>query len=269
MQQRYWVIHISVLAAVSVGLVLQAQAPTFDAASIKRYVGPESGGVVVVRPGHLRLTNAWITQFLSGAWDSPMGIKGLPEWTRKEKFDAEFRWPVNTPPEQVVEMFRNMFVERMKLQVHYEPIDDPSFALTVARADGRLGKGLTRSTLDCEAVAAATQAGHPMPDLPNGAPPCRMWTSNDTILAGGITMAQLAPFLTGPSGRQVVDRTGLDGHWEFVLHYSRQERDPNAPLGLYPSISSALQDELGLKLVPFVAKSKLLVIDHIERPTEN
>ena len=96
-----------------------------------------------------------------------------------------------------------------------------------------------------------------------------MWTSNDTILAGGITMAQLAPFLTGPSGRQVVDRTGLDGHWEFVLHYSRQERDPNAPLGLYPSIFSALQDELGLKLVPFVAKSKLLVIDHIERPTEN
>jgi uncharacterized protein (TIGR03435 family) len=54
-----------------------------------------------------------------------------------------------------------------------------------------------------------------------------------------------------------------------VLHYSRQERDPNAPLGLYPSIFNALQDELGLKLVPFVAKSKLLVIDHIERPTED
>ena len=97
-----------------------------------------------------------------------------------------------------------------------------------------------------------------------------MWASNDTILAGGISMADFARHLTGgPSGRQVVDRTGLDGRWEFVLHYSKIERDPNAPLGLYPSLASALQDELGLKLVPFVAKSKLLVIDHIERPTEN
>jgi uncharacterized protein (TIGR03435 family) len=153
--------------------------------------------------------------------------------------------------------------------VHYEPIDDPSFALTVARADGRLGRGLTRSTLDCDAVGSAARAGHPLPDLANGAGPCRMWESNDTILAGGITMAEFARHLTGPSGRQVVDRTGLDGRWEFTLHFSRQERDPNAPLGLYPSLFSALQTELGLKLVPFVGTNKLLVIDHIERPTEN
>jgi len=66
-----------------------------------------------------------------------------------------------------------------------------------------------------------------------------------------------------------VDRTGLDGRWEFVLHFSREERDPNAPLGLYPSLSTALQADLGLKLVPFVGKNKLLVIDHIEPPTEN
>jgi bla regulator protein BlaR1 len=66
-----------------------------------------------------------------------------------------------------------------------------------------------------------------------------------------------------------VDRTGLEGRWEFVLHFSREERDPNAPLGLYPSLFTALQNELGLKLVPFVGKNKLLVIDHIERPTEN
>ena len=113
------------------------------------------------------------------------------------------------------------------------------------------------------------RAGHPWPDLPNGAGPCRVWYSSDTMLSGGIRMADLAPLLTGIAGRQVVDRTGLDGRWEFVLHYSKEERDPNAPLGLYPSIFSVLQSELGLKLVPFVGTSKLLVIDHIERPTEN
>jgi uncharacterized protein (TIGR03435 family) len=269
MQARHQVIHVFILAAVAAGLVLHAQSPTFDAVSIKRHVGPPGVPSMTGPPGQFRATNAWITQFLGTAWDSPMGIKGMPNWVREETYDVEFKWPANTPREQLTEMFRAMFAERMKLQVHYEVVDDPSFALTVARADGRLGKGLTRSTLDCEAVAAATRAGRPMPDLANGAGPCRMWESSDTILAGGITMAELAQHLTSPSGRQVVDHTGLDGRWEFVLHYSREERDPNAPLGIYPSIFTVLQSELGLKLVPFVGKNRLLVIDHIERPTEN
>jgi uncharacterized protein (TIGR03435 family) len=273
MQPRHRVIHVSVLAAVLVGLVLHAQAPAFDAVSIKRHVGPETAGFMGSPPGQFRATDVRIVQFLGTAWDFPMGpaygIKGLPKWANEEAFDVEFKWPVSTPREQLIEMWRAMFADRLKLQVHYEPIDDPSFALTVARADGRLGRGLKRSTLDCDAVGAATRAGHPMPDLANGAGPCRMWESSDTILAGGITMAELASHLTSPSGRQVVDRTGLDGRWEFTLHFSRQERDPNAPLGLYPSVFTALQSELGLKLVPFVGKNKLLVIDHIERPTEN
>jgi uncharacterized protein (TIGR03435 family) len=273
MEQRHWVIHIAALAAIgSVGLV-SAQAPALDAASIKRHVGAELGGSMRSLPGQYRGTNVRIVQFLGIAWDFPMGlaygIKGLPNWANEQAFDVEFKWPANTPREQLTEMFRAMFADRMKLQVHYEPIDDPSFALTVARTDGRLGRGLTRSTLDCDAVGAAARAGHPMPDLPNGAGPCRMWESSDTILAGGITMADLAPHLTGPSGRQVVDRTGLDGRWEFTLHYSREERDPNAPPGLYPSLFTALQNELGLKLVSFVGKNKLLVIDHIEPPSEN
>jgi uncharacterized protein (TIGR03435 family) len=274
MQQRHWPIHIAAFAAaVLVGQVLSAQAPTFDVASIKRHVGNEVGNFIPSPPGQFRAVNVRIVQFLGIAWDMPMGIaygiKGLPNWANQEGYDIEFKWPANTPREQMTEMARAMFAERFKLVVHYEPIDDPSFALTVARADGRPGPGLTRSTLDCDAVGAAARAGQPLPDLPNGAGPCRMWESNDTILAGGITMAELAPHLTGPSGRQVVDRTGLEGRWEFVLHYSRQERDPNASPGLYPSLFTALQTELGLKLVPFVGKNKLLVIDHIERPTEN
>lgn len=274
MRRRHSVIHLSVVAAaVSIGLVLSAQAPMFEAASIKPHVGAEAGGFVGAPPGQFRATNVRIVQFLGSAWDFPMGlaygVKGLPKWANEETFDVDFKWPANTPREQVIEMFRAMFAERMKLQVHYEPIDDPSFALTLARADGRLGRGLTRSSLDCDAVGAATRAGRPMPDLPNGAGPCRVWYSSDTILSGGIRMADLAPLLTGIAGRQVVDRTGLDGRWEFVLHFSKEERDPNAPLGLYPSVFSALQTELGLKLVPFVGTNKLLVIDHIERPTEN
>ena len=262
-----------ILAAMSVGVVIRAQTPSFDAVSIKPHTGPPAYGNFQSVPGQFRGADVRISQFLGAAWSMPMGtvygVKGLPNWANEERFDIDVKWPKETPREQVIEMWRAMFAERMKLQVHYEEIDDPSFALTVARADGRLGPGLKRSTVDCDAVGAAIRAGNRMPDLPNGAPPCSMWEDSETIMAGGITMADLAPHLIGLSGRQVVDRTGLDGRWEFVLHYSREERDPNAPLGRYPSIFSVLQSELGLKLVPFVGKNKLLVIDHIERPSQN
>ena len=273
MRYRRSISHVVVLAAVTVGAAVHAQAPGFDAVSIKPHIGPPGGQFMSRPPGQFRATDVAIVQFLGMAWDIPMGpvygIKGMPNWGNEERFDIDAKWPANTPNEQVREMWQAMFAERFKLQVHYETIDDPSFALTVARADGRPGKGLTRSTLDCDAVWAAARDGHRMPDRPNGAPPCSMWTDGETILAGGIRMADLAPQLNGASGRQVVDRTGLDGRWEFVLHYSREERNPNAPPGLYPSIFSALQNDLGLKLVPFVGKNKLLVVDHIDRPTEN
>ena len=258
----------SVVMVTALGVMLGAQSPTFDVASIKRHVGSDPTAALST-PGQLRVTNVRVAQIVTLAWEAPMGLKGLPKWTSEEAIDLEAKWPAGTPPAQVTEMWRALFAERMKLEAHHELVDDPSFALTLARPDGRLGKGLTRSTLDCDAVAAETRAGRRRPDLPNGAPPCRMWNDNNTILAGGITMAGLVPLLTQIAGRQVVDRTWLDGRWEFVLHYSREERDPNAPLGLYPSIFSTLQSELGLKLVAFVGKNKLLVIDHIERPTEN
>src|SRR4051812_15366973 len=113
--QRHWAIHVGALAAaVSVGLVLSAQAPAFDAASIKRHVGPpEAGGFMGAPPGQFRATNVRIIQFLGMAWEIPMGIaygiKGLPNWANEEAFDVEFKWPVNTPREQLTEMARAMF----------------------------------------------------------------------------------------------------------------------------------------------------------------
>jgi uncharacterized protein (TIGR03435 family) len=137
------------------------------------------------------------------------GIKGMPSWFSEEGYDVEMVWPEDTPKEQVRQMFRTMFTERMKLAVHYETIDDPSFELVLARPDGELGPALKRSTVDCDAVAAAQRAGEPPTMLPNGAGPCAMKMSGDGMIAGGIPMSQLAPNLTGPAGRQDNDKTGL------------------------------------------------------------
>jgi uncharacterized protein (TIGR03435 family) len=264
---------VLVLLATVAAITLAGQEPRFDAVSIKRHVGDTFNGAMATSPGRYRATNVTLIQIIGLGWDVPMGIafgiKGLPPWATQESYDVEIVWPPGTPPDQMRQMGRAMFAERFSLSAHYEEIDDPSYALTIARPDGRLGPQLKRSTIDCDAVEAERRAGNPPKDLPNGSGPCAMKMSGDGIVSGGISMTTLAPNLTGPAGRQVVDRTGLDGRWEFVLHFSREERDPNAPLGLYPSLFSALQEQLGLKLVPFVGKNKLLVIDHVERPTEN
>jgi uncharacterized protein (TIGR03435 family) len=264
----------AMLATLLATAVRGAEEPRFDAVSIRRHVGSDrGGGFFPSAPGRYRATNVSLVQIIGVAWEVPMGIgfgiKGLPSWTEAEAYDFAMVWPPDASREQVQLMWRAMFADRFKLAVHYETIDDPSYALTVVRPDGKPGPGLKQSTLDCEAIDAAMRAGNLPADLPNGAGPCAMKMSGDGIISGGITMAQLGPNLTGPAGRQVVDRTGLDGRWEFVLHFNRLERDPNAPLGNYPLLIDALPEQLGLKLVPFVAKNRLLVIDHIERPTEN
>jgi uncharacterized protein (TIGR03435 family) len=101
----------------------------------------------------------------------------------------------------------------------------------------------------------------------SGAPPCGMLGGGGTMRYGGISMAGLARSISGAAGRVVVDKTGLDGIYEFTLRYSTQ------PLGGSPddapSIFTALQEQLGLKLESTKGPVEILVIDQVERPTED
>jgi uncharacterized protein (TIGR03435 family) len=87
--------------------------------------------------------------------------------------------------------------------------------------------------------------------------------SGTPVYADGWTMAQLASRLTDIAGRPVVDRTGLEGKYGVNLDYSRTGQDDK------PSIFTAVQDQLGLKLDAGKAPLEMMVIDHIERPAEN
>jgi uncharacterized protein (TIGR03435 family) len=90
-------------------------------------------------------------------------------------------------------------------------------------------------------------------------------------------MERLATMVTGQMGRMVVDRTGLTGLWDFTLTYAREEPStlppagdvPTAPDPGAPSIFTALQDQLGLKLEPTKGPMDVLVIDSVDRPTED
>jgi uncharacterized protein (TIGR03435 family) len=197
-------------------------------------------------------------------------LLGAPEWVTSETYDVTAKGEGNPARDEIRLMLRSLLSERFKLAVHYQTQERPVFALVIARGDGRLGSGLVRSTIDCDAVDAARRAGRkPEGPLPaNGAPPCGMSLQardSEMLLFGGRPMSTLAEWLRSPSGRVVVDKTGLTGNYEFTLRYTSQL----SPRDDAPSVFTALEEQLGLKLVSDRAPLQILVVDHIERPTED
>jgi uncharacterized protein (TIGR03435 family) len=165
-------------------------------------------------------------------------------------------------------MMRNMLIERLKVVSHIEEQERTTFALVIARSDGRLGPQLKRSTLDCSAPPNLTQTP------PSRAEPqsrCGMSMSRGTIVSGGMTLDLLVRSFGGLAGGAVTNRTGLEGWYAVTLRYAPPglTADPSATTDDAPQFVTALQEQLGLKLVPEKAMVKILVIDHIERPTPN
>jgi uncharacterized protein (TIGR03435 family) len=158
------------------------------------------------------------------------------------------------------------------MAAHTERRDRPIYALMPARADGRLGPRLRRLDADCAALGDAASQGKapPRPQLPEGIALCGVQRTEGTILSGGLTMPMFVQLLTGQAGRVVVDQTGLDGYYAFALNYAQQPAAAadSAP-GDRPSLFTALQEQLGLKLEAQRSPVDVLVVDRIERPTED
>ena len=105
-------------------------------------------------------------------------------------------------------------------------------------------------------------------------PPCRLMGGPARIIAGGTTMEQLATNLSLRVERRVMDKTGLFGRFEFNLAFTPDRMPDGAPPPGVPAIDpngpgifTAIQEQLGLKLVPAKAQTDVIVIDSVERPT--
>jgi uncharacterized protein (TIGR03435 family) len=183
----------------------------------------------------------------------------------------------------VVVGFRSLLVERFHLGVHNEAREMPIFALILARSDGKLGPRLHPSSTDCAALMASMRArgGPPAPPPPGERLPCgiRMFPGN--LSGGASTIAQLTNVLARFVNRTVVDRTGLAGAFDLDLQWTPDQMpqgrgdpppglpplpaiDPNGP-----SIFTAVQEQLGLKLESTRAQVDMLVIDRAEHPMED
>jgi uncharacterized protein (TIGR03435 family) len=212
----------------------------------------------------------------------PERIVGGPGWIDSERYNidakasTEFQFAPGGPPQEALLMLRSLLEERFKLVAHREAREMPIFELVVARKDGRLGPGLHKSSVDCDALfAGGRAAAPPSPPLqPNEAPPCRMIGGPARTIAAGVTMQQLAANLSNHLQRFVVDKTGLNERFDFNIGWTPDQLPTSAPPPGIPPVDpngpplvTALQEQLGLKVEAARGPVDVLVIDGVEHPT--
>src|SRR4030095_3452432 len=118
-------------------------------------------------------------------------------------------------------MLRSLLVERFKLASHKETREMPIYALMKARADGKLGPGITTAAVDCASVMRGRRGGPPpAPPQPGQKLECGLMIGPGRRNAGGTAMSNLAQSLSPLVGRVVLDKTELTGSYDFELAYS-------------------------------------------------
>ena len=270
---RKWQISAFV-AAVSVVFPVAAQMPAFDAASVKRATEP--GGYMGAQPGgRFNARGVSLQDLIVFAYDvQPYQIVGGPAWLDIDRWDVTAAGAPEARASTLLAL-QQLLADRFVLVVKHETREMPVYALTLSRSDGRLGPGLKRSSFDCEAAQAEARRTRVIP--PEARTRCFANGRVGSIQMGGTPMMVLAPMLSTRLQRTVIDRTGLTGAWDLTLTYRPEiaagaatadstpaAGDPNAP-----SLFTAMQEQLGLKLESTRAPVPVLVIDRAEFAREN
>ena len=212
---------------------------------------------------------------------------GLPRWADEERYNVEARtsqqFPASTSlglPAVGETALRALLADRFKLKVRVETQRRPIYELVLRRADGRLGPNLVPSKGGCrpffqrEAVNAGLVILDPADGQPQPLRPCPLGVGSTGITAENMTMTDWVRILSmrPQLNRTVVDRTGLTGGFDITLIYF----DPTDPASFrdlssnpLPAIKPLLEGQLGLTLREAEGPVEVIVIENLERPSEN
>ena len=192
------------------------------------------------------------TMLLFGYGVHKTQILNAPDWVRSEIWDVKGYPDVPGQPSipQFQSLVRKALVERFGLVSHTEKRDLSVYALTVGKGGPKMEKSAG------EANQLPTENDHD-----NG--------GQRIMQMGNMKMRELSLILTYFMDRPVVDKTGLDGRYDFLLKYTSDEMKAPTDGTALPTIFTAIQEQLGLKLEPVKTATDVMVIDKVERPGEN
>ena len=207
----------------------------------------------------------------------------LPKWVATDRYSIEARAATANPTkDQMRLMVQSLLAERFQLAAHFEAREVPVFELKLAKT-GKPGPKLVSHADGPPCDKPGSSPGDGLPGFPADCHSLSVIPRPGTmlILVGSrdVTMDVLAGAFSGAVplglGRPVIDRTGLTGTFDFTLEWALEPRAPaasdspapSAPVG--PTPVEALRDQLGLKLGPTKASLPILVINRVERPSEN
>lgn len=234
----------------------QQPRPAFEVASVKPAEPSDKPGMLQAEPGRLNLSGVTLKMLIQQAWAiSGYRIYGGPSWLDSTRYNIAAKaadGAGNLSLDQMRPMLRTLLTDRFRLAVHREEKELPLYRLVVSKNGPKLKESAV-----------------------SGAPQSRMATGQITDEKAG--MDTLASQLGQQLGRFVVNQTGLKGDFDFHMEWTPDpgqnlggDSETPPPAGADgPSLFTALPQQLGLKLESAKGPVEVLVIDHVEKPSEN
>lgn len=247
----------------------------FDAVSIKVNRSGEAQTRYEAPTGRLSAINVPLRFFIRRAFDLPDArIVGGPAWLEMDRFDIVATLPPEGDGEAMRRMMQALLADRFRMAARREVRELPVYSLVRLRQDV-LGPSLRVSTSACEPGVPRLVKGRVECGLMLGQGP-----ASASLRGGATTLANLVRILGEFLERPLVDKTGLAGTYDLELQFTASRGAiPGAgiPGGLaaaaspdeIPSVFTAVQEQLGLRLVPERAATEVLVIESVARPAEN
>lgn len=234
-------------------LILRGQkspSKEFEVASIKPSAPQPAGQMdmgMSIDKNIFRATGMTLKFLIEQAYDvRDFQVTGGPSWINSEQYDVNAKIEGEATPEQMRPMMQALLADRCKLQVHKDKKEMACYALMI----GKSGSKLKTPEVDAEGKHK------------NG----RMSMARGRFDGDGLPVTAIAHAVEQVLGRAVVDKTGLNGLYDFTLQWTPDEAHTD---GEGASLFTALQEQLGLKLESTRAPVEILIVDRVERPTEN